>query len=144
MISKEELTRRIRAWGVYKKKPEKDIGAITSVAVQELNTFGRPSRFVVEDGRLAFNLTAEEFRSASNWDAANVKFAPKDHSAPVLYSSFVKVITDADAIRFVEGHGLGHGVGMCQYCAERMAEEGVLHEDIVLAAYPKSKLGRAY
>ena len=62
----------------------------------------------------------------------------------MLFSSFVKVITDAENVRFVEGHGFGHGVGLCQWCSERRAEEGMRHEDIVLAAYPHAKLVRAY
>jgi peptidoglycan hydrolase-like amidase len=36
------------------------------------------------------------------------------------------------------------GVGMCQWCAERRAEEGMRHEDIVLAAYQRATLVRAY
>ena len=56
----------------------------------------------------------------------------------------VKVISDSDEIRFVDGHGWGHGVGFCQWCSQRRAEEGLRHEDIVLAAFPRAKLVRAY
>jgi SpoIID/LytB domain protein len=47
-------------------------------------------------------------------------------------------------IRFINGHGLGHGVGMCQWCAERRAEMGMGYQQIVLLAYPESKLLKAY
>jgi stage II sporulation protein D len=148
VIPKDELTRRVRAWGAYKKRPERDMAAITAVEVQNSNSWGRPTRFAITDARQNhYILLAEEFRSACNWDANNEKVAPKGNGAPpppTLYSSFVKVITDADSIRFVEGHGFGHGVGMCQWCSERRAEEGMTHEDIVLAAYPHAKLVRAY
>jgi stage II sporulation protein D len=146
VIGKQELTRRFRAWGNYKKRPEKDMTTITEVVVQAGNVFGRPTRFLVTDSRkLGYSLLAEEFRSACNWDANNAFYAPKDKSpAPILYSSFVRVLTDVDSIRFVEGHGNGHGVGLCQWCSERRAEEGMAHEDIVLAAYPHAKLVRAY
>jgi peptidoglycan hydrolase-like amidase len=122
------------------------MGLIQQVAVQAVNPWGRPTRFAVSDGKNTYSLAAEEFRGAANRDAANPQFAPRDKnvSPPILLSSFVKVITDADAIRFVEGHGNGHGVGLCQWCSERRAEEGMVHEDIVLAAYPHAKLVRAY
>ena len=69
------------------------------------------------------------------------------HCEPAkLLSSFVKVVNEpgSDVVRFVEGHGHGHGVGMCQWCSEIRAEAGMRHEDIVLSAYPKAKLVRAY
>lgn len=144
VIDKQELTRRIRAWGAYKKRPEKDMGPIKEVVLQQVNAFGRPTRFAITDAKnLSYSLQAEEFRSACNWDAKNPAVT-KGKTPATLYSSFVKVITDADSIRFVEGHGWGHGVGMCQWCSERRAEEGMRHEDIVLAAYPRSQLVRAY
>jgi stage II sporulation protein D len=146
VIGKEELTRRVKAWGAYKKRAERDIGPIKSVEVQALNSWGRPTRFTITDARNRYSLMAEEFRSACNWDANNATVKEKTgvNQPPVLFSSFVKVITDSESIRFVEGHGLGHGVGLCQWCSQRRAEEGMRHEDIVLAAYPHAKLVRAY
>lgn len=144
VIGKEELTRRIRAWGAYRKRPEKDMGLIKEVVLQDVNAWGRPTRFAITDARgLRYSLQAEEFRTGSNFDANNPSIT-KGKPAPTLYSSFVKVITDSDSIRFVEGHGWGHGVGLCQWCSERRAEEGMLHEDIVMAAYPSAKQVRAY
>jgi stage II sporulation protein D len=146
VIGKEELTRRVRAWGAYKKRAERDMGPIKSVEVQDLSPWGRPTHFLISDARNTYRLMAEEFRSACNWDANNAAIKEKTgvNQPPVLFSSFVKVITDSDSIRFVEGHGLGHGVGLCQWCSQRRAEEGMRHEDIVLAAYPHAKLVRAY
>jgi stage II sporulation protein D len=146
VITKAELTRRMRAWGTYKKRAERDMAPIKEVAIQQTNVWGRPTRFSISDSKgLLYSLQAEEFRSASNWDAtgpgAPASPAPKP---PTLYSSFVKVISTSDSIRFIEGHGWGHGVGMCQWCSQRRAEEGMRHEDIVLAAYNHSQLMRAY
>jgi SpoIID/LytB domain protein len=47
-------------------------------------------------------------------------------------------------VLFTEGHGYGHGVGMCQWCAEAEASQGWNDESIVLAAFPGAKLVRAY
>jgi SpoIID/LytB domain protein len=61
-----------------------------------------------------------------------------------LTSSFFKINVDSQNVYFVEGHGNGHGVGLCQWCSESRAAEGMRHEDIVLAAFPQAKLMRAY
>jgi len=44
----------------------------------------------------------------------------------------------------LRGHASGHGVGMCQWCSEIRAEAGMRHEDILISAYPRAKLVRAY
>jgi stage II sporulation protein D len=137
VIKKDELTRRFKAWGAAKNRPEKDIGLITKVEVQQANRWNRPVRFLVTDsaGR-RYSLMSEEMRWATN--------AGNPAEGTTLYSSFVNVITDSDAIRFVDGHGYGHGVGMCQWCAETLARAGHRHEDIVLDAFPCSTLKHAY
>lgn len=141
VIGKPELTRRIRAWGTYKNRAEKNIDTVADISIYSVNPFNRPAYFVIKDGKGGrYMLHSEEFRQACDWDAKNDKNQP----APVLYSSFVKVIVEPDDVRFVEGHGNGHGVGFCQWCSQRRAEEGMPHEDIVLAAYPHAKLMRAY
>ena len=113
---------------------------ISKLEIQQVNRFDRPIRFVATDINGArYLFSGEELRNAIN--AGTTADSPAK-----LYSSFVKVINEpgSDVIRFVEGHGLGHGVGMCQWCSEARAEAGVRHEDIVLAAYPRAKLVRAY
>ena len=55
-----------------------------------------------------------------------------------------RTISDGDVIQFVDGHGWGHGVGMCQWCAEALAERGTAGEDIVRFSYPGAVLVRAY
>jgi stage II sporulation protein D len=136
VIDKTELTRRFVLFGQRRDRPEKNMGPIDRIDIQDHNRWGRPTRFLVSDTRgNKFSLTGEEFRWAVNTNATDTT---------MLYSSFVKMINDSNQIRFVEGHGWGHGVGMCQWCAEKRAEDGLRHEDIVLAAYPTAVLVRAY
>lgn len=136
VIEKSELSRRFKLYGQRGNRPEQNIGTITHVEPQYQNRWGRPVRFLVTDSKgNKFSLSGEEFRWAVNTGATENS---------VLYSSFVKIIDDSDQIRFVEGHGWGHGVGMCQWCAEKRAEDGLRHEDIVLAAFPTAVLVRAY
>jgi len=41
-----------------------------------------------------------------------------------LNSSFLTPVNTPDAIQFTDGHGWGHAVGMCQWCAQAMALQG--------------------
>ncbi len=56
----------------------------------------------------------------------------------------MKPVADAANIRFEDGHGYGHGVGLCQWCAQAQSERGVPHEQIVLSAFRGARLLRAY
>jgi stage II sporulation protein D len=145
VVSKDELTRRFRIWGARRTTTPGDvasavrnIGAVTKIEIPSngLNRFGRPVRFIVTDARgVRYSFSGEELRTAVNADA------PKDNT---VYSSFFKVINEVDRVRFVEGHGWGHGAGMCQWCAQARAQQGMRHEDIVLAAFQRAKLVKAY
>jgi len=136
VIRKDELTRRLRLFGARRDRPEKDLATIAQVDVLQTNRYGRPVRFVVTDVRgQRYSLSGEELRWAVNTDAAQ---------GSTLYSSFVKTINDPDVVRFVDGHGWGHGVGMCQWCAQRRAELTMSPEDIVLTAFQRSVLRKAY
>jgi len=110
---------------------------LSRIDIAAFNSAGRPVKFLVTDVRgTKFTWTGEELRWAVNTDATeNTR----------LLSSLIQIDNNqSNVIRFTNGHGLGHGVGMCQWCAERRAELGMRYDAIVLAAYPNSKLLRAY
>lgn len=135
-LSKAELTRRIRAWGAKTGQPEKDLGELRSADIASVNRYGRPVRFYLTDSKnLRYTLLAEQFRWACNADAKG---------GPTIYSSYVRPVTQPDSIAFVDGHGYGHGVGLCQWCAQARALRGEGHEDIVRLAFPSAQLIRAY
>lgn len=136
VISKQELTRRMRAWGAYKGQPIQSIGPVRSIEIAARN-LGRPVRFTVTDqSGTRYSLSGEQLRWAVNYQAPE---------GSTLFSSYIEaIISESDRIRFVGGHGFGHGVGMCQWCAEAWARAGMPHEDIVLSSYPGAKLLRAY
>lgn len=138
VISRPELTRRIRAWGIANNRAERYLVSVARIDAQYANRWGRPIRFLLTDSRGArFSLSGEELRRACNTDA---------HDGNTLGSSFFRPVTDerADTIRFEDGHGFGHGVGLCQWCAETEARRGERASQIVLAAFPSAKLLRAY
>ena len=133
VLTKPDLTRRLRLWGNARGHPLKEMGDLVSIDVLTANEFGRPVRFLVTDARGArYALSGEEMRWSVN------------SGGVVLNSSFFKPINEPQVVRFAEGHGWGHGVGMCQWCAESYAEDGVAHEDIVLKSFPGAVLKRAY
>lgn len=135
-IKNDELTRRIRSYGAKRNLPEKDMAMLKSIEIAQLNDQQRPIRFILTDVRGArYSLGSEDFRWACNSDAGA--------GAPILYSSYVRPISSSDSTQF-DGHGWGHGVGMCQWCAETLAEQGKRHEDIILFSYPGAVLVRAY
>jgi SpoIID/LytB domain protein len=135
-----ELARRLREYGVKRGKGVRELQSVARLDILNVNRFYRPVQFVVTDANgQRYSLSGEELKNAVNAGAS------KDSPAR-LYSSFFKTINDpgSDIVRIVEGHGDGHGVGMCQYCSEARAEAGWRHEDILLSAYPHSRLVRAY
>jgi stage II sporulation protein D len=136
IIKKDELTRRVKLWGTRRNRPEKDMAPIVRVDIGSLNRNRRPVRFLITDARgLQYSISGEEMRNACNTD-------PKDGTT--LNSSFVTPVSESDSIRFVEGHGWGHGVGMCQWCAQALALRGNSHEQILAISYPQSVRVRAY
>ena len=139
-ITKADLTRRLRAYVAKRERREVNIGMIVKLDIQSLNRFNRPIRFIATDENdVRYSLSGEELRNAINGNA------DKDNPQRVN-SSFFKVINEpgSELIKFVEGHGHGHGVGLCQYCSEARADAGMRHEDIILSAFPRAKLVRAY
>src|SRR6185503_5874155 len=112
------------------------IGRVARIDIQAANRWGRPVRFMITDqlGR-RYSLTGEEIRWAINTGAT---------PGTTVLSSFFRPVNDSTSISFIDGHGWGHGVGLCQWCAETQANSGMRHEDIVLAAFRNSKLVRAY
>jgi len=137
VVMKDDLSKRIRQWFINRQRPQIPAIPIRGIEIDVRNRFGRPMRFVVIDAKgMRYALLAEEFRWAVNTDA------PDNAKLP---SSFIEnIINDYNKIHFVGGRGFGHGVGMCQWCTEARARAGMRHEDILIAAYPGSRLMRAY
>jgi stage II sporulation protein D len=138
-LTKTELTRRLKLYGQKHNRPEKDMAPLNRLDIAAMNTLGRPVKFVATDahGR-RYNYTGEEIRNAVNTDI------PANMPHTKLFSSLFQLQNDAATVSFTNGHGLGHGVGMCQWCAQRRAEMGLKFTEIVLDSYPQSKMVTAY
>jgi stage II sporulation protein D len=142
-LKKSEIARRFKAWSVHQAietdRPvsESAIVGVAAIQIQGANRYGRPSRVLLTDSRGSqFSLAAETMRSAINFDP---------QGGPTLPSSFCKMNNaNPDSITFYEGHGFGHGVGLCQYCAMAEARDGEDFIKILADSYPHAKLLRAY
>lgn len=136
VLPKDELTRRMRLWAERRRHPMRALARVERIDIQSVNPSGRPVRFLVTDARgMRYSLMGEELRWSVNTDAP---------AGTTLYSSFCTPVSDPTTVRFVDGHGWGHGVGLCQYCAQQQAQDGLPHERIVRNAFPGAVLQRAY
>lgn len=139
--SRSELSARLRKWGNDMGQPVKAISTVAQIAVAERNNVSRPVRYAVTDtsGR-TFALTAEQLRQASNHPAsgfANIVRENRVNSGDADWQIVGEVIT-------INGRGLGHGVGMCQWSAKELAERGVDYKTILTRFYPGAKIEKAY
>ncbi len=95
----------------------KDPGSITKVEIGEKGPSGRVVRFIVND----VEVTGPQLRLALG--------------STVMRSTFVDKVSIEGSSLVMSGSGYGHGVGMCQWGANALAEEGQSAEDIVKYYY---------
>ncbi len=77
-------------------------------------------------------LRAEDFRLAV------------DPTGRIIRSTWFELSSDADSFIFADGHGFGHGLGMCQWGANGLAKLGRSAAEILAYYYPGSHLALAY
>lgn len=61
----------------------------------------------------------------------------------ILFSTMFKVFLDGDKV-IIEGHGYGHGVGMCQYGAIGQSHAGRKYLDILYHYFPGTQVKKYY
>ena len=136
-IRKDELTRRVRLWGKQQNDPVAALANVVSVEIAQRNDLGRPTRFaIVDSAGVRYVLRSEQFRNACNTDRG----ADRNE----FLSAFFTPVDAGDSVRITDGHGWGHGVGLCQWCANGWARRGDNHATILAKSYPGAKLVRAY
>lgn len=106
------------------------IGEPASIKATLRTRAGRVKKLVVTDrtGKRV-TLTGEEMRKAVGYGA--------------IKSTIFKVKRAGDLFVF-EGRGSGHGVGLSQWGAKGMAENGYTYREILRHYYPGTRLKRAY
>lgn len=114
-----ELGEQLRRQGL-------DVGRVTTVEVSERSRSLRALVVTVRGTRALARLRGSEFRRMVGYD--------------VLKSTLFAVAVDARTAHFA-GRGYGHGVGLCQWGAKGMAEQGHTARQILAFYYPGATLG---
>jgi len=118
-IAKAEITQRV----VARYPRLSRLGPITQVIPERVTDYGRITRVrLVGANGASETLVGEDFRLCVG--------------GHVLRSTRTRIMDDGAFVRFVDGRGFGHGVGLCQYGAERQARLGRDYHDILRFYYP--------
>jgi len=130
-----------------------NIGQIISITGLDTDKAGHAGRIEVKhsNGVTVFD-DANKFRTTV-LERGVVEFLGKDgqwhsstkdmkHSEYILSTSFTTTI-EGNMIVF-HGHGWGHAVGMCQFGALGMAQQGKTYRDILSFYYPGTQIAENY
>jgi len=103
-----------------------DVGSVTAIEVTERTPSLRVSSLAVHSTRGSARLRGNDFRRMIGYE--------------ILKSTLFAVAVDGAAAHF-SGRGYGHGVGMSQWGAKGMAEQGHRADKILEYYYPGTTLG---
>jgi stage II sporulation protein D len=107
------------------KRHNADVGAVLDIAVTERAASLRATYVTVRGATGTQRLRGNDFRRIVGYDT--------------LKSTLFAVALDGDVARFA-GRGYGHGVGMSQWGAKVMAEQGATTRQILDFYYPGATL----
>ena len=122
------IERELKREGVL--KPEDNL---RSIAIGERDSSERARRILakLKDGR-QIELSGERLRAALGYGALkSTRFEMRDYS----------IEGEAPGVQFV-GRGFGHGVGLCQWGARHLADQGKSAEEILAHYYPDYSIRR--
>lgn len=107
------------------KRNDVSVGTVTGIEVSERTPSLRAAAVTVHGTRGSARLRGNDFRRMLGYDT--------------FKSTLFAVAVDGQAARF-SGRGYGHGVGMCQWGAKGMAEQGYTAKQILEFFYPGTAL----
>jgi stage II sporulation protein D len=108
------------------RRSDVPVGTVTAVDVTERTASLRATVVTVRGTRGSARMRGNDFRRMVGYD--------------IVKSTLFAVVIDGDIARF-SGRGYGHGVGMCQWGAKGMAEQGYTARQILEYYYPGTVLG---
>lgn len=139
--NRQDLSKRIAAWGRENQLTIGSIGAITQIRVAQTNSLGRPVLFHLTDAAgKTYSIRGESFRNACNYSDPKLPLPTNLR----LKSSAVSVRVQGDQVHFENGQGFGHCVGLCQFGAQGQARSGRNPYQILAQYYPGATIERAY
>ncbi len=126
-IKKSRLLERLQS----RRSDFDDWKDIASVRVVKETEFGRVHTVAITNSKgEEIQMRSEPFRLAVG--------------SRTMRSTDCTVIDDGDVIRMTDGHGFGHGLGLCQWGMEGLARQGRLAGSILRYYYPGSRIVRAF
>ena len=118
------LTRADWAWAL-RRSGYGSIGPISDVQVTKRTASGRAEEVAIIAATRTLRLSGYDVRALFGFDQVR--------------SPLFSIIPVEDAF-ILEGHGWGHGVGLCQWGAAEMARRGFSAQEILAFYYPHSEL----
>ena len=112
------------------------LGRIKKLRILEKDSSGRVKNIELSGEKRTYELTGKEFRYTMNLD---LKQTDKNYFPSTLLFSEPEI--KEERIIFT-GYGSGHGVGLSQWGAKKMAEEGISYEDILRHYFPGTEIGK--
>ena len=97
------------------------VGSVRDVRITAATPMGRVEQITIVGASRTLALTGYDFRALFGFER-------------IRSLRFTVIRAGGDFI--LDGHGWGHGVGMCQWGASELARRGVLAEDILTYYYP--------
>ena len=105
------------------------LGRIGSVEMGEVTPAGRVKNVIFRHSGKATSVPAETVRAALGYSSIpSIFFEPELIDQEIVFS----------------GRGLGHGIGLCQWGAKEMAQNGADYQEILLHYYPGTSIGRMH
>jgi stage II sporulation protein D len=137
----EDVTARFRAWGASNGSELARISRVRAIEPQRRTVTGRAARYAVVDtsGRRV-GVTGEQLRLAFNYAAPG---RPRPERDRLVRSGDMDFVFEGSQLT-IQGRGFGHGVGMCQYCANAMGERGDDYKAMLTRFYPGVTIERIY
>ena len=118
------LTRADISWAL-RNSPHGPIGTVSDVRVTKRTASGRAEEITIMGAQRTVKLSGYDFRSLFGFDR--------------IRSPWFSIVPAGEAF-VLDGHGWGHGVGMCQWGAAELARRGFSATEILAFYYPKSEL----
>jgi stage II sporulation protein D len=104
-------------------------GKATGVKVTERTASGRAARVELSGGGRTLALAAADLRQRLGWSKLpSLAFEVSEHRGTFTF----------------EGHGQGHGAGLCQWGAAGLAREGKGYREILEHYYPSTRVVKMY
>jgi stage II sporulation protein D len=107
------------------------LGPVQEIQLLRKGESGRILDLRISDGRRSRSLSGSEFR----------EILGTDRIRSTLFTLSWEGEGEARSLR-IQGSGSGHGVGLCQWGAKGMAEEGKGYREILKFYFPLDRLGR--